>query len=192
MSLTLDQKNKIEEELIKIFKDVCFNNENILAAKDESDHVSEEIRQFILSYAASNENISEVELFIKAKEKGLELVKDHDLIFFDEIIEGALKMRAFLIPGMKVEITDENATEEVTEDDLQAVDHELCVSFKTNGNNEFVKLGNLIDIRARLAKPLGKKTVKDIEVNKVIKQNKIFKQCLELVLESASKLLSSQ
>ena len=82
MSLTLDQKNKIEEELIKIFKDVCFNNANILAAKDESDHVSEEIRRFILSYAASKENIGEVELFIKAKEKGLELIKNHYLIFF--------------------------------------------------------------------------------------------------------------
>lgn len=190
--LSEEQKYKIEEKLLSIFKDVCFNNPNILKAKTESDHVSEEIRKFILSYAESGEHVNEADLFISAKEKGLELVEGHNLIFFEEDIDETLKMRAFLIPGMKVEVTEENASELVTEDDLQAVDHELCVSFKSNDNNEFTKLGNLLDIRARLAKPLGEKSLRDKEVNKVISQNRLFAQCLSLVLESATKVISSR
>ena len=84
-------------------------------------------------------------------------------------------MIAFLIPGMKVEFTEENAAEKVTEDDLQIVDHELCVSFKVDEINEFTKIGNLVDIRATLVRALSNKSKDDKEVNTLIKENKIFK-----------------
>ena len=99
-------------------------------------------------------------------------------------------MRAFLIPGMKVEFTEENASEKVTEDDLQAVDHELCVSFKVNNKNEFTKLGNLLDIRVTLAKALSGKTKENKEVITLIKQNQTFKNALKNVLDSAVHVLS--
>ena len=191
-NLTPEQKRKIEQKLIGIFKDVCFNSQNILSAKSESDLISEEIRDFILSYAESGSNINEVDLLIKAKEKGLELVESHDLIFFDEQIDKVLQMRAFLIPGMKVEFTEENAHEKVTEEDLQSLDHELCVSFKVKDTNEFVKLGNLLDIRARLAKALSGKTKDDKEVVNLITQNNTFKQSLSDIFESASRVLSRE
>ena len=38
-SLTPEQKKKIEQKLIAIFKDVYFNNPNILTAKSESDQM---------------------------------------------------------------------------------------------------------------------------------------------------------
>lgn len=188
-NLTPEQKRKIEQKLLGIFKDVCFNSPNVLSAKSESDLISEEIRDFILSYAESGKNISEVDLLIKAKEKGLELVESHELIFFDEQIDKVLQMRAFLIPGMKVEFTEENAHEKVTEEDLQSLDHELCVSFKVNDTNEFVKLGNLLDIRARLAKALSGKMKDDKEVTNLISQNNTFKESLSNIFESASRVL---
>ena len=188
-NLTPEQKKKIEAKLINIFKEVCFNTPNILKAKSESDHISEEIREFILKYAATGESVDEVDLFVRAKEKGLELVEEHDLIFFDEKLEGSLKMRAFLIPGMKIEFSEENAGEKVTEDDLQSLDHELCVSFKSNEDNEFSKLGNLLDIRATLAKELNKKSKDDMEVTGIISQNRIFKESLDKVFYSAATVL---
>ena len=191
-NLSSDIKKKIEQKLIEIFRDICFNNENILKAKSESDRITEEIRNFILSYAESESQINEVDLLIKSKEKGLELVESHDLVFFDEKIAKSISMRAFLIPGMKVEFTEENAAEKVTEDDLQAVDHELCVSFKTNDRNEFTKLGNLLDIRVTLAKALAGKTKDNKEVTTLIKQNEIFKSILKNVLDSAAHVLSSE
>lgn len=189
-NLTPEQKKKIEQKLIAIFKDVCFNSPNILKAKSESDRISEEIRDFILGYAEGENHISEVDLLIRAKEKGLELVENHDLIFFDEKIDKNLQMRAFLIPGMKVEFTEENAHEKVTEEDLQSLDHELCVSFKVNQNNEFTKLGNLLDIRATLAKALNQKSKDDKEVIDLISQNNTFKECLLRVFDSAGSVLS--
>lgn len=188
-SLTPDQKKKIEQKLLNIFKDVCFNSPNILKAKGESDHISEEIRDFILGYAESKERVNEVDLLIKAKEKGLELVESHELIFFDEEIDKTLKMRAFLIPGMKVEFTEENANEMVTEEDLQNLDHELCVSFRIDDTNEFTKLGNLLDIRATLAKALSSKSKDEKEVSDLIKENQTFKNSLQTVFESAIKVL---
>ncbi len=189
-NLSSEAKKKIEQKLIEIFTDICFNNENVLNAKSESDRITEEIRNFILSYAEAEEQINEVELLIKSKEKGLELVGNHDLVFFDEKIDKGVIMRAFLIPGMKVEFTEENASEKVTEDDLQAVDHELCVSFKANNRNEFTKLGNLLDIRVTLAKALTGKTKENKEVITLIKQNQTFKNALKNVLDSALHVLS--
>ena len=173
-NLSPEQKKKIELKLVNIFKDVYFNNSNILKAKNESTRISDEIRNFILSYADLNEEVSEVDLLIKSKAKGLELVENHDLVFFDEDIDKELTMRAFLIPGMKVEFTEENAGERVTEDDLQAVDHELCISFKANEANEFTKFGNLLDIKVTLAKALSGKKKDDKEVISLIKQNNTF------------------
>ncbi|OGI07182.1 MAG: hypothetical protein A3I68_03175 [Candidatus Melainabacteria bacterium RIFCSPLOWO2_02_FULL_35_15] len=189
-NLSSEAKKKIEQRLIEIFTDICFNNENVLNAKSESDRITEEIRNFILSYAEAEEQINEVELLIKSKEKGLELVENHDLVFFDEKIDKGMVMRAFLIPGMKVEFTEENASEKVTEDDLQAVDHELCISFKANSRNEFTKLGNLLDIRVTLAKALSGKTKENKEVITLIKQNQTFKNALKNVLDSAIHVLS--
>ena len=189
-NLSPEAKKKIEQKLLEIFRDICFNNENILKAKSESDRITEEIRNFILSYAEMDSQISEVELLIKSKEKGLELVENHDLVFFDEKIDKAIMMRAFLIPGMKVEFTEENASEKVTEDDLQAVDHELCISFKANDRNEFTKLGNLLDIRVTLAKALIGKTKDNREVFTLIKQSQTFKTLLKSVLDSALHVLS--
>lgn len=189
-ALTPEQKKKIEQKLIDIFKDIYFNNSNILKAKSESEKISEEIRNFILSYTDSTQHVSDVDLLIKAKEKGLELVESHDLIFFDEQIDNNLQIRAFLIPGMKVEFTEENAHEKVTEEDLQSLDHELCVSFKIANANEFTKLDNLLDIRAKLAKALSGKSLTDTEVEDLISKNSIFIECLTSVLSSASKVLS--
>ena len=189
-NLTPEQKKKIEQKLITIFKDVYFNNPNILTAKSESDHISEEIRTFILGYAESNFDMNEVDLLLKAKEKGQELVESHDLIFFDEKIARNLQMRAFLIPGMKVEFTEENAAEKVTEDDLQIVDHELCVSFKAEDTNEFTKLGNLVDIRATLVRALSNKSKDDKEVNNLIKENKVFKDSLQYLFDSANRVIN--
>lgn len=184
-------KKKIEQKLIEIFKDICFNNENVLKAKSESDRITEEIRNFILSYAESESHVNEVDLLVKSKEKGLELVENHDLVFFDEKLDKNMIMRAFLIPGMRVEFTEENASEKVTEDDLQAVDHELCISFKVNDCNEFIKLGNLLDIRVTLAKALTGKTRDNKEVITLIKQNQAFKNSLKSVLDSALNVLNS-
>ncbi len=190
LNLSPETRKKIEQKLVEIFRDICFNNENVLKAKSESDRITEEIRNFILSYAEAESQISEVDLLIKSKEKGLELVENHDLVFFDEKIDKEMTMRAFLIPGMKVEFTEENATEKVTEDDLQAVDHELCVSFKTHDRNEFTKLGNLLDIRVTLAKALTGKTKDNKEVITLIKQSQTFKSILKNVLDSALNVLS--
>ena len=131
-----------------------------------------------------------MDLLLKAKEKGLELVESHDLIFFDEQIGKLLQMRAFLIPGMKVEFTEETAGEKVTEDDLQSLDHELCVSFKVSDNSEFIKLCNLLDIRATLAKALSLKKSDEKGVIREITENKTFKDSLKEVLFSAEKVLS--
>lgn len=188
-NLTPEQKKKIEQMLIGIFKDVYLNSPNILKAKSESDHISEEIRRFILGYTERDEDVNEVDLLLKAKEKGLELVESHDLIFFDEQIGKLLQMKAFLIPGMKVEFTEETAGEKVTEDDLQSLDHELCVSFKVNDNSEFIKLGNLLDIRATLAKALSLKPPDEKGVVGEISQNKTFKDSLKEALFSAEKIL---
>lgn len=187
--LTPERKKKIEQKLVDIFKDIYFNSPNILKAKSESDHISEKIREFILGYTESPEKISEVDLLLKAKEKGLELVESHELVFFDEDIDKILTMRAFLIPGMKVELTEENAGEKVTEDDLQIVDHELCISFKIDGTNEFTKMGNLIDIRTTLAMALSQKSRDDKEVISLIKENRIFKDSLDSAFSSAGKVL---
>ena len=159
-----------------------------MQAKNESDRISEEIRKFILSYTEGDQNISEVDLLLMAKEKGLELVEGHALIFFDELISKALQMKAFLIPGMRVEFTEETASERVTEDDLQSLDHELCVSFKVRDNSEFIKLGNLLDIRAALAKALSNKSKNDKETISLIKDNKIFKESLKSVIDSARRV----
>ena len=191
-NLSPEAKKKIEQKLVEIFRDICFNNENVLRAKSESDRITEEIRNFILSYAELENQISEVDLLIKSKEKGLELVENHDLVFFDEKIDKNMFMRAFLIPGMKVEFTEENASEKVTEDDLQAVDHELCVSFKAYDRNEFIKLGNLLDIRVTLAKALSGKTKDNKEVLALIKQSQTFKTLLKNVLDSAANILSGE
>lgn len=191
-NLNSDKKKKIEQNLINIFKDVYYNNPNILKAKDESDHISEEIRNFILSFSESDQRVNEIELLLKAKEKGQELVEYHELVFFDEQIDKTLKMRAFLIPGMKVELTEENASEKVTEDDLQAVDHELCISFKQNNINEFTKLGNLLDIRANLARVLTNKSLDQKEVVDLIKQNAIFKSSLDDIFDSANRVLGTK
>lgn len=190
--LTPEQRKKIEQLLIGIFKDVYYNNPNILKAKKESDHISEEIRRFILVYTEKGQDVNEVDLLLKAKEKGLELVENHELIFFDENISRALQMKAFLIPGMKIEFTEETAGEKVTEDDLQSLDHELCVSFKVKDVSDFIKLGNLLDIRATLAKALSEKSISDKEVIGEITQNRVFKECLENVLDSASRVLSRE
>ena len=99
-------------------------------------------------------------------------------------------MRAFLIPGMKVDLTEENASEKVTEDDLQAVDHELCISFRSDEINEFTKLGNLLDIRANLAKSFGSKPQEEKEVLGMIKENKIFRDSLGSVLDSAGRVFN--
>ena len=189
-SLTPDQRKKIEQRLINIFKDVYYNSPNILKAKSESDHISEEIKRFILSYTEKEQIINEVDLLLKAKEKGLELVESHELIFFDESLGKSLQMKAFLIPGMKIEFTEETAGEKVTEDDLQSLDHELCVSFKTGDKSEFVKLGNLLDIRATLAKALSVKSKDEKEVVNEINKNRTFKEALEEVYGSAEKVLS--
>ena len=191
-SLTPEQKKKIEQRLISIFKDVYFNNKNILSAKNESDHISEEIGKFIMDYAERAQNVDEVDLLSKAKEKGQELVESHELIFFDEQIDKELNMRAFLIPGMKVELTEENAAEKITENDLQITDHELCVSFKIDEANEFTKLGNLLDIRANLAKALNSKSIEDKETTNLIKENNIFQMSLENLFESAARVLSGR
>lgn len=182
-------KKKVEQKLANIFRDICFNETNVLKAKSESDHISGEIREFILGYAESAQKINEVDLLLKAKEKGLELVETHDLIFFEENMDKDLKMRAFLIPGMKVDFTEENAHEKVTEDDLQSVDHELCVSFKSQETNEFIKLGNLLDIRATLARALNNKAADDKEVINLIKENDTFKFSIQNVLDSLKNVL---
>ncbi len=191
-NITPERKKKIEQNLINIFKDVFYNNSNILKAKSESDLISDEIRMFILGFAESGQEVSEVDLLLKAKEKGQELVESHELVFFDEEVDKALVMRAFLIPGMKVEFTEENAGEKVTEDDLQTVDHELCVSFKVANVNEFTKLGNLLDIRATLAKALTNKSKDQIETTSLIKENTIFKNSLESVFDSANRVLRNE
>ena len=191
-NITPEKRKKIEQNLISIFKDIYYNNPNILKAKSESDLISEKIRDFILSFAETGEHIGEVDLLIKAKEKGQELVGSHELVFFDEKVDKNLKMRAFLIPGMKVEFTEENATEKVTEDDLQTIDHELCVSFKVDNINEFTKLGNLLDIRATLARALSNKEKEEKEVVSLIKENSTFKNSLEFVLESADRVIGSR
>ena len=191
-NLTPEQKKRIEQKLINIFKDIFFNSMSVLSAKSESDQISEEIREFILEYSESNSDFDEVDLLMKAKEKGLELVEGHDLVFFDEPLDKVLTMRAFLIPGMKIEFTDENAGEKVTEDDLQNIDHELCVSFKSNISNEFTKLGNLLDIRTKLAKALSHKSLSDKEIASLIKQNELFKTSLQDVLVSAAKVARSK
>ena len=191
-NLSPEAKKKIEQRLLEIFRDICFNNENVLKAKSESDRSTAERRDFILSYAEAECQITEVDLLIKSTEKGLDLVENHDLVFFDEKIDKEMTMRAFLIPGMKVEFTEENAAEKVTEDDLQAVDHELCVSFKTRDRNEFTKLGNLLDIRVTLAKALTGKTKDNKEVITLIKQSQTFKNILKNVLDSALNVLSER
>lgn len=191
-NITPERKKKIEQNLIDIFKDVFYNNSNILKAKSESDLISEEIRMFILGFAESGQEINEVDLLLKAKEKGQELVQSHELVFFDEEVDKTLIMRAFLIPGMKVEFTEENAGEKVTEDDLQTVDHELCVSFKVSNVNEFTKLGNLLDIRATLAKALTNKSKEQSETTSLIKENNIFKDSLESVFDSANRVLRKE
>ena len=190
--LTPEQKKKIEQKLISIFKDIYFNSPLISTAKDESNHISEEIRRFILNYAESGEKISEVDLLLKAKEKGQELVESHELVFFDEDIDKILTMRAFLIPGMKVELTEENAQEKVTEDDLQIIDHELCISFKVVSNNEFTKLGNLLDIKTTLARALTGKIRDSKDVDNIIKENATFKNSLQNVFDSASRVLNNK
>ena len=190
-NLTPERRKKIEQYLINIFKDIYYNNSNILKAKSESDHISDEIRRFILAFSESGQDIGEIELLLKAKEKGQELVQSHELVFFDENVDKGLKMRAFLIPGMKVEFTEENAAEKVTEDDLQIVDHELCVSFKIKDINEFTKLGNLLDIRATLAKALINKSKDQKEVVGLIKENNVFKDSLEFIFDSANRVLNS-
>lgn len=186
--LTEEQKNKIEKILLDIFKNIYFNDQNILDAKIESDLISEKIRNFILQ-CAEDPQFNEVDLLIQAKEKGLELVGNHELVFFEEKIDKNLKMRAFLIPGMKVDLTEENASDKVTEDDLQNVDHELCISFKLNKTNGFVKLGNLLDIRANLAKKLLS-TLTEKNANTLLKDAKIFKDSLKGVLEVAKDVLN--
>lgn len=188
-NLTPERKKKIEQNMVNIFKDIHYNDETVLKAKSESDLISDEIRKFILGFSESSQEVKEVDLFLKAKEKGQELVEGHELVFFDGEIDEALKMRAFLIPGMKVDFTDEDAAEKITEDDLQAIDHELCISFKTKGANEFVKLGNLLDIRATLAKALSMDTENQKKVVNLIKENRIFKNSLDLVLDSANRVL---
>ncbi|MBI3590883.1 MAG: hypothetical protein HY094_05835 [Candidatus Melainabacteria bacterium] len=191
-NLTPERKKKIEQYLVNIFKDVYYNNPNILKAKSESDLISDKIRNFILSFAESGQVVNEVDLLLKAKEKGQELVESHELVFFDEQIDKTLKMRAFLIPGMKVEFTEENAAEKVTEDDLQTIDHELCISFKVGDINEFTKLGNLLDIRATLAKALSSKAKEQKEVIGLIKENNTFKTALDYVLDSANRVLDKE
>lgn len=186
--LSEEQRNKIEQKLLDIFKNVYFNNQNILEAKSESDMISEKIRNFILE-CAENPDFNEVDLLIQAKEKGLELIGNHELIFFEEKIDRSLKMRAFLIPGMKVDLTEENASEKVTEDDLQSVDHELCISFKVNKTNKFIKLGNLLDIRANLAKKLSS-TLNEKNATLLLKDTTIFKDSLKEVLEAAKDVLN--
>ena len=190
--LTPSQRKKIEQRLLEIFQSVYFNNESILNAKDESDKISEKIRKFILSYSDSEQPVSEADLVLSSKEKGLQLVEEHDLVFFNEELEKGIIMRAFLIPGMKVELTEGNALEKVTEDDLQAIDHELCVSFRTENANEFVKLGNLLDIKVKLAKALMGKSQDDQEVISLIKKNDIFKSRLHSVLDSAASVISRE
>lgn len=182
--LTEEQKNKIEKKLLDIFKSIYFNDQNILDAKTESDLISEKIKNFILE-CAENPNFNEVDLLIQAKEKGLELVGNHELIFFENKIDKSLKMKAFIIPGMKIEITDENASELITEDDLQSVDHELCISFKANGKNEFLKLGNLLDIRAVITKALTTKKINEKNLNSYLKDTETFQNALEEVIEIA-------
>lgn len=193
-SLTPERKKKIEQNLIDVFRDVYDNSENILKAKSESDLISDEIRRFILSFSETRQVINEVDLLLSAKEKGQELVEKHELVFFDVKVDKVLSMRAFLIPGMKVEFSEENATEKITEDDLQVVDHELCISFKANDINDFAKLGNLLDIRATLAKALSSKPKSkgQKEIITSIKENRIFKEALDLVLESAIRVLSKE
>ena len=191
-NITPERKKKIEQNLIDIFKDVFYNNSNILKAKSESDLISEEIRVFILGFAESGQEINEVDLLLKAKEKGQELVESHELVFFDEEVDKTLIMRAFLIPGMKVEFTEENAGEKVTEDDLQTVDHELCVSFKVKNVNEFTKLGNLLDIRATLAKALTNKSKDQSETTSLIKENNTFRDSLESVFDSANRVVRKE
>jgi len=183
-NLTQEQKKKIEENLLIIFKDIFLNNENVLNAKKESDEISEKIKDFILQFAEKLET-DETDLLIQAKEKGLELVGNHELIFFEEKIDRSLKMRAFLIPGMKIDITEENAAEKVTEDDLQSVDHELCVSFKGNGRNEFLKLGNLLDIRAVITKSMTSKKINEKNLGSYLKDTETFQNALEAVIEAA-------
>lgn len=189
-NLSSDKKKKIEQHLVDIFKDVYYNNPNILKAKSESDIISDKIRRFILGFAEVSRTVSEVDLLLKAKEKGQELVESHELVFFDEKVDKNLKMRAFLIPGMKVDFTEENATEKITEDDLQTVDHELCVSFKLDEVNEFTKLGSLIDIRTALARVLSGKSQDQKEVANIVKENGSFKESLQSVLDSANRVLS--
>ena len=188
-NLPPEKKKKIEQNLLKIFKDIYFTTPDILRAKDQSEMISDEIRGFILGFANSSQ-VNEVDLLLKAKEKGQELVENHELVFFDEKIDKILSMRAFLIPGMKVDLTEENASEKVTEDDLQAVDHELCISFRSDEINEFTKLGNLLDIRANLAKSFGSKPQEEKEVLGMIKENKIFRDSLDSVLDSAGRVFN--
>lgn len=190
-NLPPEKKKKIEHNLLNIFKDIYFNSPDILRAKDQSEMISDEIRRFILGFAESSQrNNNEVDLLLKAKEKGQELVENHELVFFDEKVDKTLTMRAFLIPGMKVDLTEENASEKVTEDDLQAVDHELCISFRFGEVNEFTKLGNLLDIRANLAKSFGNKPQIEEEVLSMIKVNEIFKNSLDEILDSACRVIS--
>lgn len=189
-NLSSDKKKKIEQHLVDIFKDVYYNNPNILKAKSESDIISDKIRRFILGFAEVSQTVNEVDLLLKAKEKGQELVESHELVFFDEKVDKNLKMRAFLIPGMKVDFTEENAAEKITEDDLQTVDHELCISFKLDDANEFTKLGSLIDIRTALARVLSGKSQDQKEVANIVKENGTFKESLQSVLDSANRVLS--
>ena len=188
-NLSFEQKKIIKELLIKIFKDIYFNNINIIKAKTESDKISEKIKNFIIKYIETEEDLDELELLLRAKDKGIELIESHDLIFFDDKVDKELKMRAFLIPGLKIEISDEVPDNEVTEDDMQAVDYELCVSFRTKIRNEFVKIGNLIDIRASLAKSLDSKSKNEKEAIDIITESNIFQKCLEDSYEYASKVV---
>lgn len=181
---------KIKLHLINIFKDIYFNSPNILRAKDESDSISKKIKDFIIGYINEDDE-SEVDLFIKAKEKGLELISNHALIFFSKKVSEELIMKAFLIPGIKIDPEESDSDDLVTEEDLESIDHELCISFKTNKSNLFVKLDNLIDIRATLAKDLSNKATVDKVVNETISNNKKFKQSLKETLIIAEKVFNN-
>lgn len=183
-------QEKIKERLISVFKDVCYNNPNILKAKSESDSISAEIKKFILNFLEGGKEISEVDLLIHSKQKGLELVENHNLIFFEEEIDSIIRMRAFLIPGIKIDPSEETGDEKVTEHDLESLDHELCISFKSDNKNIFTKIGNLIDIRASLAKSLNNIEKDDKEVPNLISDKEIFQRCLEEILNTAADVLS--
>ncbi len=187
-NLSSEQKEKIEEYLLFIFSEMYLNRNNIQKVKEESDKIAEKIRDFILQFSLRI-NVNEADLLMEAKEKGLELVENHELIFFEKKVSKTLRMRAFLIPGIKIDVTDENSSEKVTEDDLQSVDHELCISFKQSINNKFIKLGNLLDLRATLVKNIVNKGKSEIDLIKALKNTKIFQESLDIVLDVASQVL---